>query len=689
MADLYAMEVADHILSSSNQADTGANVRELQEAINVSHPFGIKIWKPALYRKDRSINALSYSALHSRPLLSQGLSIFNLGNLLWLFLFGWWMCALYLFAAVLLLPFAAVGYGALLFLGSSEQGDEDADDEEQGLLSGSSRRRDRRAQSWPYILFSELARTFEYSKLLLNISGYIFWPFGKFIVRTNSFSSVFRHYPDAMMSRANHASNGGRGSPEALEDDAAAPGPSRQTTVHTEHSASAGPHIPLRTDSVFYDSDYSDDDEQPHAPNLGARRGVNADAAGATGQRLPQHSSSGSSSSLAATARGATVAPQGDEDWDGEPRRGEDAEPASLAARLRTRLSIAAGAFRRAGLAGTLHCVVVAAVLAPAHLFVIGACFFLIVSVPMAKLNYIILRHLFKYPLRISAHLPEDYDLIWDGDVTASAAANAPTTNAAAAVASDEAARLAAASPAHVPAPLLAAARPTSGAKLHPVFEVPQERHEASVEAIDLGGMPATPIMADLIRRRSERGLPVGSRPRSGTESHASGVPVAEPVVVSVTASKDLKVILCTHNAVGWKYYKYTFDGINIILINLNAAVVFALVDFYYLGPLLNHKGIGSHNVIFGMALLSVVPLAYLIGMAVSSITAQTGSLALGAVINATFGSIVEIILYCLALMEGKTRIVEGSVIGSFMAGLLALPGASMFSGGLRRKEQR
>lgn len=70
---------------------------------------------------------------------------------------------------------------------------------------------------------------------------------------------------------------------------------------------------------------------------------------------------------------------------------------------------------------------------------------------------------------------------------------------------------------------------------------------------------------------------------------------------------------------------------------------------------------------IFFCSLLSVVPLAYFIGTAVSSITAQTGSLALGAVVNATFGSIVEITLYALALIKGKERMVEGSIIGSFL----------------------
>ncbi|KAI9340923.1 hypothetical protein BDR26DRAFT_802538, partial [Obelidium mucronatum] len=157
----------------------------------------------------------------------------------------------------------------------------------------------------------------------------------------------------------------------------------------------------------------------------------------------------------------------------------------------------------------------------------------------------------------------------------------------------------------------------------------------------------------------------------------------------TVSTNKEFKIILCTNHAFGSRYYKFTIDGINIIILNLNAVVVFTLVNFYFIGPMTDHSGIGSYGVTFLSALLSVIPLAYMIGMAVSSITAQTGSLALGAVVNATFGSIVEILLYCLALMQGKTKMVEGSIIGSFMAGLLALPGVSMFFGGLMRKEQK
>jgi Ca2+:H+ antiporter len=117
--------------------------------------------------------------------------------------------------------------------------------------------------------------------------------------------------------------------------------------------------------------------------------------------------------------------------------------------------------------------------------------------------------------------------------------------------------------------------------------------------------------------------------------------------------------------------------------------IAFTLFDFYVLGPYLNFSGISSKPVIFAGGILSTVPLAYFIGMAVSSITAHTGSVAIGAVINATFGSIIEIILYAFGLMQGKEELVQGAMIGSFLLGLLALPGVSMFSGGLARTEQR
>lgn len=148
-------------------------------------------------------------------------------------------------------------------------------------------------------------------------------------------------------------------------------------------------------------------------------------------------------------------------------------------------------------------------------------------------------------------------------------------------------------------------------------------------------------------------------------------------------------VLLCTYEAMGLKYYKYTVDGVNIIFINLLPVILLTILDDFVLGPVTHHSFFfTSHAFIFTLSLLSVIPLSYFIGMAVASISAQS-SMGMGAVINATFGSIIEIVLYCIALNQGKARLAEGSIVGSLLAGVLLMPGASMCSGALRRKEQR
>lgn len=117
--------------------------------------------------------------------------------------------------------------------------------------------------------------------------------------------------------------------------------------------------------------------------------------------------------------------------------------------------------------------------------------------------------------------------------------------------------------------------------------------------------------------------------------------------------------------------------------------VFFTIADEYFLAPLLHHGTFITHPaLIFTLALASIVPLAYFIGMAVASISAQS-SMGMGAAINAFFGSVVEVFLYSVALTQGKSRLVEGSVVGSIFAGTLMMPGASMLCGALRRKTQR
>jgi Ca2+:H+ antiporter len=156
----------------------------------------------------------------------------------------------------------------------------------------------------------------------------------------------------------------------------------------------------------------------------------------------------------------------------------------------------------------------------------------------------------------------------------------------------------------------------------------------------------------------------------------------------SSSFNKRTVILLCTYQAIGLQYYKYTYDGINIIFINLLPVAFFVIFDENVLHERFPNAWFTSASFVFMLGLGSVIPLSYFIGMAVSSISAQS-SMGLGAVINATFGSIIEIILYSVALMRGKSSLVEGSLIGSFLAGVLLMPGCSMLSGAVKRKEQK
>jgi Ca2+:H+ antiporter len=148
------------------------------------------------------------------------------------------------------------------------------------------------------------------------------------------------------------------------------------------------------------------------------------------------------------------------------------------------------------------------------------------------------------------------------------------------------------------------------------------------------------------------------------------------------------EILLCTYHAFGRQYYKYTYDGVNVFFYNLFALVAFSIVNAVFLKDAFPTSPFSQPFFLFISELISVVPLAYFIGMAVSSISAQS-SYGMAAVLNATFGSIVEVILYIFALKDGKGALVEGSIIGSILFSTLLLPGVSMFAGGVRIKEQQ
>ncbi|NWX94018.1 VNX1 protein, partial [Nothoprocta pentlandii] len=153
----------------------------------------------------------------------------------------------------------------------------------------------------------------------------------------------------------------------------------------------------------------------------------------------------------------------------------------------------------------------------------------------------------------------------------------------------------------------------------------------------------------------------------------------------------EAEVILCCYRAVNAYYYKYTVDGINVFAVNLLPLVVVTLV----LGYVDERNRLTSSPVKFTLALLSIMPLSYYIGMAIASISAQS-NFAVGAVVNATFGSITELTFYITALIKGAREsnkcyeeIVKAALTGTLVGCVLLVPGLCMVIGGIRHQEQR
>ncbi|KAI9222048.1 hypothetical protein BC828DRAFT_45458 [Blastocladiella britannica] len=184
-------------------------------------------------------------------------------------------------------------------------------------------------------------------------------------------------------------------------------------------------------------------------------------------------------------------------------------------------------------------------------------------------------------------------------------------------------------------------------------------------------GAPLTTVANDAHGATATTPLLVSSPPSAmmyGTEPPSSMADEYDPSLILLNISR----------AGGFAYLRATWHGTNVIFINLILFVVWVIIDGYLLHGSRHHP-----LLLFATCLAATIPLAYFIGNAVASISAQS-SPAIGAVLNATFGSIIEVILYCLALREGKRELVEGAVIGTWLGVLLLLPGVSMIAGGMR-----
>src|ERR1043165_9568099 len=96
-------------------------------------------------------------------------------------------------------------------------------------------------------------------------------------------------------------------------------------------------------------------------------------------------------------------------------------------------------------------------------------------------------------------------------------------------------------------------------------------------------------------------------------------------------------------------------------------------------------------SVSFLLAILGMVPLAGFLGRATQEIAIRSTP-ALGALMAATFGNMVELLIGARLLL-GSTpdaaQVVRGSIVGSLVTNLLLLIGLSMLAGGLKYPGQK
>ena len=101
------------------------------------------------------------------------------------------------------------------------------------------------------------------------------------------------------------------------------------------------------------------------------------------------------------------------------------------------------------------------------------------------------------------------------------------------------------------------------------------------------------------------------------------------------------------------------------------------------IGPLvvaLHYRADLDETVEFVVAAIALIPLAWLIGEATEHAAEHTGP-GIGGFLNATFGNAPELIIALIAVHEGLTEVVRGSLTGSVVGNLLLVLGFSLLAG--------
>ena len=96
----------------------------------------------------------------------------------------------------------------------------------------------------------------------------------------------------------------------------------------------------------------------------------------------------------------------------------------------------------------------------------------------------------------------------------------------------------------------------------------------------------------------------------------------------------------------------------------------------------------GAETPLFIFAALAVLPVAMWIGESTEHLASRMGP-TYGALFNATFGNLAELVIAILAIRAGLIDVVRASLTGSILGNLLFVGGLSMLLGGWNRESQK
>ncbi|KAF8249952.1 Calcium/proton exchanger [Wilcoxina mikolae CBS 423.85] len=129
----------------------------------------------------------------------------------------------------------------------------------------------------------------------------------------------------------------------------------------------------------------------------------------------------------------------------------------------------------------------------------------------------------------------------------------------------------------------------------------------------------------------------------------------------------------CLHPIRKWRIIKRT----------LLSNPVYILLTFVPAGVFAGALG-WNPTAVFILNLLAIVPLATLLSSVTEDLSANAGQ-TVGALLNATFGNAVELIVSTVALIRGEIRIVQASMLGAILSNILLGLGCSIIAGGYGR----